>query len=197
LCRCAKKGKFSSAAATVDARELLAALSTAKRGDVFSLEFGPDDLRDQQTVLFVPNLFNVQPKVLSVSMTIEVIGRGKRPKEKDERESDRSPSLSPETVELSITGTTVLDSFTVTNIGETGQNTETFVAGTVLFTLKKRLFEGLVTAVLTNDIWTKDDPIVLVEGFGGDLNRDTNTFTFTTGAPDDSFIVPTISAPND
>jgi hypothetical protein len=177
---------LSTAAAAVNVGELVAALSTANRGDTFTVEFGPNDLVDQQTFLFLPNLFDVQPDVLAVRMTIEVIGLGRdRP--------GGSPSLAEGTVELSITGTTLLDSFTVNGIGSTGPNTENFVAGTLLANLKLLAFEGLVTTVLTNDIWTDDKPIVMVEGFGGDLNPDKNTFTFTTGAPDDSFIVPTVN----
>jgi hypothetical protein len=188
LCRCAEQGKFSTAAAAVNVQELVGALSTANRGDVFTFQFGPNDLREQQNLLFVPNLFDVEPDVLSIGMNIEVIGFGKKRQEED----GASPSLTPDTVELSITGTTVLDSFQVDQIGQTGLNTETFIAGTILFPLKKLVFEGLVTATLTNNIWTARDPIVLVEGFGGNLDSQTNTFAFSTGAPDASFILPII-----
>jgi hypothetical protein len=78
----------------------------------------------------------------------------------------------------------------VNGVGATGQNTEVFVAGTVLFNFKKLVFEGLVTGKLTNSIWTSDNPIALVEGWSGSLDPVTNTVTFETSAPDNSFIIP-------
>ena len=213
LCHCAHQGGSTTADPVVDVRNLVMALSSAKRGDTFSFSFGPGDLEEQQVLLFAPNLFDASPKIVSAQMTVEVIGRGKRPREHWRGESTdewfredetgrgfrgpnaSSPSLNPDTVELSITGSEVLEPFTVNGVGSTGVNTETFVAGTMLFNLRKLLFEGVLTSELTNDIWTKKNPIVMVEGWGGSLDRTDNSVRFETGAPDASFIVPALVSP--
>jgi hypothetical protein len=212
-CVCAAKGKGTKADPPAAIKELLAGLSSAKRGDVFTFQFDREDLTEQQNYIFFPNLFDARPRMLSTKMVVEVIGRGKHGKDDDDwkdfgqswidldrqdhghgRPADTSsPSLTEDTLELSLTGNQVFDSFDVAGAGPTGVNTETFVAGTLLFNLKKLVFEGLITAKLTNDIWTKNNPIVLAEGWSGSLDPKTNSVTFETGAPDDSFIVPETS----
>jgi hypothetical protein len=48
---------------------------------------------------------------------------------------------------------------------------------------------------VTNNIWTEKDPIVLIEGWSGSLDPETNTVTFETSAPDNAFIIPAASLP--
>ena len=213
-CVCARTGKGTKADPPAAIKEILAGLSTAKRGDIFTFEFDREDLTEQQNYIFFPNLFDATPRMVSTKMVVEVIGRGKHGKDDDDRKDwgsgwfdferqdhrhgrppdTSSPSLTEDTLELSLTGNQVFDSFDVAGVGPTGVNTETFVAGTLLFNLKKLVFEGLITAKLTNDIWTKNNPIFLAEGWSGTLDPKTNSVTFETGAPDDSFIVPETSS---
>jgi hypothetical protein len=199
LCRCFPQGKSTTADPAVDIRALVAQLSKAKPGEAFSFEFTADDLSQQQTFLFLPNLFDANPRVLStrMSVTVKTIDRVK--KEEGEEENERGEfenerhGRSSAILHLLIAGDEVYDSFNVNGFGSTGLNTQTFVAGEVVLDLKTLLFDGLVTSVLTNSIWTAKNPITLAEGWGGSLDPKTNSVTFETTAPGDAFIVPAAS----
>jgi hypothetical protein len=95
---------------------------------------------------------------------------------------------------VSIMGNQVFGSFNVTGFGSTGPNTQTFVGGTVVLDLKSLLFDGTMTSVLTNNIWTAINPITLAEEWGGSLDPITNTVSFETTAPGNAFVVPPVQS---
>jgi hypothetical protein len=191
VCGCFSQGKSTTADPETDIKALVAELSTAKRGDVFNFAFTAADLSQQHTFLFLPNLFDANPTVLSTQMTVTVDAID-REREEDVRDNERH-ELKSATLHMSITGSEVFDSFDVNGFGSTGLNTQTFVAGRVLLDLRKLVFDGLVTSILTNDIWTAKNPIVLAEAWRGSLEPKTNSVAFETTAPDDAFIVPAAS----
>jgi hypothetical protein len=175
----------------VDIKALVAELSSAKRGDMFDFAFAATDLSQQHTFLFLPNLFDANPAVLSTQMTVTVDAVD-REAEKDVRDNE-GHERKPVALHFSITGSEVYDAFDVNGFGSTGPNTQTFVAGRVLLDLKKLVFDGVVTSILTNDIWTAKNPIVLAEAWRGSLEPKTNSVSFETTAPDDAFIIPAAS----
>jgi hypothetical protein len=202
LCGCFPQGKSTTADPTVDIQALVTRLSRAKPGDVFNFEFTADDLSQQQTFLFLPNLFDANPRVLSTRLTVTVksIDQGKRVKEENGIEENQTGGFENERhgrgsaiLNLLIAGNEVYDSFNVNGFGSTGVNTQTFVAGEVALDLKTLLFDGLVTSILTNVIWTAKNPMTLAEAWGGSLDPKTNTVTFETTAPGNAFIVPAAS----
>jgi hypothetical protein len=77
-CVCAAQGVRNSADPEIDIRSLIFQLATAKRGDVFNFSFTAADLTQQQTNVFSPNLFDANPKLLSMDLRVEVIALGKR-----------------------------------------------------------------------------------------------------------------------
>jgi hypothetical protein len=191
VCGCFSQGKSTTADPEVDIKALVAKFSSAKRGDMFNFAFTATDLSQQHTFLFLPNLFDANPAVLSTQMTVTVDAID-REAEKDVRDNE-GHERKPVELHLSITGSEVFDAFDVNGFGSTGPNTQTFVAGRVLLDLRKLVFDGLVTSILTNDIWTPKNPIVLAEAWRGSLEPKTNSVSFETTAPDDAFIVPAAS----
>src|ERR1700722_13929810 len=120
LCACFPQGKSTTADPTVDIEALVTQLSKAKLGEVFNFEFTADDLSQQQTFLFLPNLFNANPRVLSTRLTVTVksIDQGKRVKGEDGIEENQMGEFGNERhgrgsaiLTLLIAGNEVYDSF--------------------------------------------------------------------------------------
>jgi hypothetical protein len=141
-----------------------------------TMRFSREKLLDEQTFFFHPTFFDATPNLISVALTMEVVGR---------------PASGLVNVRLS--GELVRESFEVFGVGQTGPNKETIAAGLVLVNTQRGVFEGLFTVVLINDIWTAANPIVMVEGIQAELNSFSDTMRITTGAPDEAFIVPSIA----
>jgi hypothetical protein len=188
VCGCFSQGKSTTADPEVDIKALVAKFSSATRGDIFDFAFTAADLSQQHTFLFLPNLFDANPAVLSTQLTVTVDAID-REAEKDVRDNE-GHERKPIALHLSIKGSEVFDAFDVNGFGSTGPNTQTFVAGRVLLDLRKLVFDGVVTSILTNDIWTAKNPIVLAEAWRGSLEPKTNSVSFETTAPDDAFIIP-------
>jgi hypothetical protein len=172
-CKCARKGKGSVAVARVAVDPFLVFLNSAPRGESITLEFTREQLLEERTFLFHPELFDATPLMHELALTMEVIGRP-------------GPGL----VMVKISGVRILRSFE-TKLGNTGTNFETISAGMILVNTIRGVFEGLFTVVLVNDIWTADNPMVLVEGVTGQLDPVNNTMSVQAGAPDEAFVVPT------